>query len=633
MNRRTWLAAALAGAGLAGADALAAPSIGTLRATRAQGVAPLAVLFDATATTDPSVARPFHDLRFEWDFGDATAGTWALSGRARNRAEGPLAGHLFERPGTHVVRLTVTNPDGEVATAQVQIDVLDPATRAWAGRYCYSNTSNHDGCPAGFTRVSNVSTQAATLQGRLGPNSAHLFHRGHTFSMGSVNLHGSGDVGLVGAYGTGARPVFTGTASFVPGDDWRVEHLDLRTTTADRPFRADPVDADDFFTVFDVEATGYAGCFSGYYSPDAPRVSRGLAVVDFTCRSLSPTGGSGWSIFLEVRDAMLLGVDMDNCSPSGGSEGNLRFVFAEKVVVQHSRLVRSCHNTGAKNPISIRSCGIEKSPVRCGGGNPNRWVVVSDNALGHFAGSAPGSSLIRTCTTDGCEDTDVSSQGNHSRDVLIERNYAWAVPEGGGVVFAFVESESGDITVRNNAVDLTAATLPTSYLATQPAHGPPDGGVYFRDRLRVYNNTLIVNNASGRNVVGCSAQIGSGHECRNNLLYVPGASSVAMAQGSAGVFTDRNLCAGPCGSASFTGYPFADDPYPGAPAAIGAYALRSANPVASGANPVGAALPIDGNGLDANLACRGASGWDVGAFEYGAQACGAGVPAAPYLLP
>ena len=128
----------------------ARPAINGINASRTSGVAPLAVMFDAMDATDPSYRREFHSLHYEWTFDDPSSGTWSYSGKSRNQAIGPLAGHLFTRPGTYRVTLTVTNPAGQAATAAVTINVQDPAT-AYAGTRttCVSSRGNFSGCPAG----------------------------------------------------------------------------------------------------------------------------------------------------------------------------------------------------------------------------------------------------------------------------------------------------------------------------------------------------------------------------------------------------------------------------------------------------------------------------------------------------
>lgn len=92
------------------------PAIGlTFAASRLSGVAPLAVFFDATATTATATTRPFHDIEYKWNFGDPAGSpvngtTWTNGSRAgassRNAATGPVAAHVFETPGTYTVALT-----------------------------------------------------------------------------------------------------------------------------------------------------------------------------------------------------------------------------------------------------------------------------------------------------------------------------------------------------------------------------------------------------------------------------------------------------------------------------------------------------------------------------------------------
>src|SRR5438309_1319360 len=143
---------------LVSAPAQAAIQISLVPA-RTSGVAPLAVFFDATGTTDSSeTSSPFHDLDYAWNFGDPGAGTWAYgSGNSvdscgggmggqqsycgaiwntsKNLAYGATAAHVFEAPGNYLVTLTVTGPSGPVST-QTTITVQDPAIifgGVWSG--------------------------------------------------------------------------------------------------------------------------------------------------------------------------------------------------------------------------------------------------------------------------------------------------------------------------------------------------------------------------------------------------------------------------------------------------------------------------------------------------------------------
>ena len=56
---------------------VASVNIPAVLATRTTGVAPLAVFFDASGTTDTvETPYPFHELDYSWNFGDSGAGNW-----------------------------------------------------------------------------------------------------------------------------------------------------------------------------------------------------------------------------------------------------------------------------------------------------------------------------------------------------------------------------------------------------------------------------------------------------------------------------------------------------------------------------------------------------------------------------
>ena len=216
----------------AAGSAAAAPSLGAIRVNRTSGVAPLAVLFDATATTDSSFDREFHTLQYEWDFGDPGSGIWPISGKSRNGAVGGVAGHLFTEGGSYTVTLTVTNPAGQSITRTIDIDVEAEDAHAWSGSYRYANGSNFSGCPAGSTHVGGVSSMNSAFSGRMGANTRHLFRRGDTFSLTPYAHPANGPI-LIGAFGSGARPVINSSASgntvmIQTRNDWRVIHLDFR---------------------------------------------------------------------------------------------------------------------------------------------------------------------------------------------------------------------------------------------------------------------------------------------------------------------------------------------------------------------------------------------------------------------
>lgn len=100
------------------------------------GVAPFAVFFDATSTTDSTSYDTFNALGYHHDFGyaaEADAGYWTYPDGEDNLAKcryvgGPMAGHVYETPGTYTYSVKAQNPDGEVDYKYVTVVVTDPDT-------------------------------------------------------------------------------------------------------------------------------------------------------------------------------------------------------------------------------------------------------------------------------------------------------------------------------------------------------------------------------------------------------------------------------------------------------------------------------------------------------------------------
>lgn len=206
--------------------------------SRTSGVAPLSVFFDASNTTGGGAARPFHDLAYCWDFGDASAGSFTVSGKSKNRAYGPEAAHVFETPGTYTVNLNARDSQGRVATQSVQITVTDPTSVFSASNtVCLSGTGDFSGCPAGAKQVTNTSIGSMNTEiAGAGGKRRILIHRGESYT-GGIQIDEAGP-GLIGTYGSGAAPAIntTGRAfDFSDQDlvndpyptDWRIMDMDV----------------------------------------------------------------------------------------------------------------------------------------------------------------------------------------------------------------------------------------------------------------------------------------------------------------------------------------------------------------------------------------------------------------------
>jgi hypothetical protein len=187
------------------------------KVTRSIGISPLLVFFDATATTDSSLAgntTAFQDLAYTWDFGDAGVSgtrTWmngASPGhRTRNTGTGAVAAHLYVANADTSYTVTVTARDGtHTATCRLGVTAYGPAG---ANGYAAAKTTcvaasgmpaaGSDGCPAGAAVLKSSSFKSA-LEGRhFGSGKRVLFKCGDTFSGDGAYLNAVS--WSVGAYG------------------------------------------------------------------------------------------------------------------------------------------------------------------------------------------------------------------------------------------------------------------------------------------------------------------------------------------------------------------------------------------------------------------------------------------------
>ena len=154
------------------------------------GVAPHTVHVHALASA--LNGGSYLTARWQWEFGDEDG--------KYNTLEGWNAAHLYEKPGTYTIKLTLTNEKGEKNSLSTTVKVVEDNRRtiyvdAEAGRD--SNT--------GATERTAVRTPERVKE-LLGNNTRVLFKRDqrHTFDFSlSVPYQNV----LIGAYGSGDRPV------------------------------------------------------------------------------------------------------------------------------------------------------------------------------------------------------------------------------------------------------------------------------------------------------------------------------------------------------------------------------------------------------------------------------------------
>jgi PKD repeat protein len=601
-------------------------------ATRVQGttcVAPCAVHFDAIGngtdqTVDPAYGREFHTLLFEWDFGDVRAGTWSTTAASRNRAVGAIAGHLYETAGTYTVRLAATNPAGQSSTASQTLVVVDPnAAIAQANTWCFANSGTPGG--AGFTACPAPAAQQRVVAATTanGFNSALLtcgaasrkvrclFRSGDTFRGGSMVALGSqAGAGVIANFGSGARPRVVGGAGFIAlGDGWTVAHLDVDLSGADPLFRLMPERSGT--TVVDVRGTNLRGpCFESATGGGTRQSDRvGIFGLDCTNRGDSMIGG----LYLRMDRALVYGNVID-----GGYGGQfvVRTVHLARSVIAHNWLLRPQDDVNnRRNVMQLRAWSGTVNGASLGGPPPapTQWVIVSDNVLGQSDSDA----FVRTCQTNDCTN---STRAQNVQNLLFERNFLYISTGGTGGKYRMPKAfwlQGGDITVRNNVVDLqgidTAAVYGSDGLIDHSANMASVPSLN-DDRIQVLNNTVYYDDASRNNFTFCrGGAVGTAHVCRGNLAWLPNQTGQRLITDGGAWTSSQNLYAGT--------NPFVAAVPQQGQSTITSFRTSSSGPAADASYDFGTGEPS--LRLDAGNRCRPADGgdadaiahWDNGAFE------------------
>jgi PKD repeat protein len=151
----------------------------------------------------------YASFQYSWDFGDSSAGTWTTNGKSRNTATGYTAAHVFQAPGTYTVTLTVT--DG--ATSDVHVYEQTITASAISGTTYYVDSVAGNDSNNGTSTTSAWKTASKAFSSGAKTNAQVLFKRGQTFSFnGSLTISAAGP-GIIGAFGTGAKPVLQNSAT------------------------------------------------------------------------------------------------------------------------------------------------------------------------------------------------------------------------------------------------------------------------------------------------------------------------------------------------------------------------------------------------------------------------------------
>lgn len=488
----------------------------SLAVSRVDGVGPLGVVFDATATTASS-GDAFHDLLYFFDFGDETSANYTygtLAGTTKNRfVGGPVSCHVYETPGSYTATLWVYDGSKIWGPVTQAITVSDPDV-VYAGTLTtvVSTDGDFTGAPSGAVQVtsSDFDAQGAVMTS----NRRVLFKRGQTFDASANISRGSATVGLtVGVFGAGAdyatiratanglsilQGIANGSKPANNMNNWRVFGLHFT--------RADAVTGGTGFNtglLLDVtDPTDFTKGYTTVHKCKGSRISNafninGIGNVVSVCVTENINDGvatsGGYSSFWS--NTAYGGVIDCSFDSAGGGEHTLR---SQGGVYQCaiSNEFRRCAAT--KHLLTIRGSTSYVTQYFCASYN----VIDGSNTLGAVDWLTQ---IAPQGTTVDERITDVAFEGN-----LTVGNIAGQV----GTII-----EASRISVRNNAYRIPA-TVTSSAVTGVSIVKTNTAGLPAPDANRIYNNTFVYEPALGYAAVRTQAAT-TNTKLGGNVAYAP----------------------------------------------------------------------------------------------------------------
>jgi hypothetical protein len=416
-----------------------------LDANRLSGVAPLGVFFDTAGTTSTATDSPFLDLAYCWDFADPDSGSFTTTGLTRNQAKGPVASHVFEKPGTYNVTVSARDRQGRVATRAVEIQVDDPDT-VFAGdaTTCFSSSGDFTDCPEGAAQ--ETITSFGELSSHLATGRRLLLRRGDTFAGDAkitINVPGPGSIG---AYGTGDRPRIDlrSDAIVVSGrepqfSDWRIADLDFQGASAEAGILTVDGRATEL-TLLRIRAVNIGGGITAggsiidYWNANGfpgHDVIDGFFIQDSEFRDL--VGGAGSTLaFIAAHRLVMLGTIWNNAL---GGEHVVRTTWVDRGVFSNNDMGEA---PSGKHVWKLHAPDFNEASELSGGKYSER-MVISDNV---FRSTGPHDWTIAISPQNANTDERI-------RNVVFERNLFLPGPT---AVVALIISAT-DVVIRDNIVN------------------------------------------------------------------------------------------------------------------------------------------------------------------------------------
>lgn len=428
------------------------------------GVGPHAVHVQALASS--LGAGTYLTARYQWDFGD--------DGGRFNTVDGWNAAHLYKKPGTYTVTLTITNENGKRNSVSTSVTVKSDDRRT-----IYVDSVAGKDTNSGASSSSPVRS-VGRVQSLLGNNTRVLFKRGQRFTFERSLAVPYQNVYL-GGYGSGANPVLyrvKGQSGSTISTYDKSRQVVISGLTFDSPYKpkgnsAPMISVDGVNprgTNITVEGSTFLNLDNAICAENSPR---GLLVLDN--KAPLATGLRMYFVWSQGSDQVFLGNQVANSTRQHviRSSGTTRMLvaFNDLTNLDRSKVDRGDRSKGVveihKGSFAYVSGNeIHDGALRAGprGGDQEdedtktEWVVFENNLVTeHDIAIYPGTynlmvrnNIIRTNTSAAITVQPVDSQGRVVSNVQLLNNTGVSTVERGKFLLVTGNLKTPAITLKNN---------------------------------------------------------------------------------------------------------------------------------------------------------------------------------------
>ncbi|MEE9302852.1 MAG: Ig-like domain-containing protein, partial [Thiotrichaceae bacterium] len=494
-----------------------------VKPARTTCVAPCSIFFDASATTSATTKRPFHELNYRWNFDDAGAGKWAWTGKSRNKTTGAVTTHVFESAGVYNVALLVRDVDGNTATKQTTITIVDPDSFYSDNKtFCFSKSSDFSGCPTSLASQHITTSNIQVVENYVGSGKRLLLHRGDSWSTdNSIKLIGPGP-SVLGAFGTclsaDARGICANAPKIKitnassqgissswnnPMVDWRVMDIELSgpSNSKDHGFAARH--NNQHILLLRMNIHDFYGLV---YADNSSTYTNGNVTVA-NSKLIHSIGGQGANnMWYSGNNMSILGNEVND---SRETEHVIRSPYLNGGVISNNVLL---NQAPYKHVLKLHAPDWSKF------GLYSQKIVISDNKF--KSSNLDSASWIVAIQPQRCNNDDPTDE--RIRNVVVERNLF----EAGTYTQVGLIVGSRDVTIRNNLFNMAKGkfqrVVQVGQCNIEPK--PLNVGVINNSFYSTYTGdfTAIAINSTATNTAVV-----------NNLAYAPNSSNPRLFSGSA----------------------------------------------------------------------------------------------------